>query len=134
MKTLFKHLAGFTASSVLLAILFGLDGIGHALASGQIPLIGASFALSGVVATLLTLTVLAPVATIAAYLTEQRLSLHWMMEPVALLGLLLAYATLPLLLICRGYLFPTAIMLSVLFPPALTYYLVLRALGLREHL
>ena len=119
---------------MLLSVLFGLDGIGHALASGQIPLIGASFALSGVIATLLTLTILAPVAAIAAYLTEQRLSLHWMMEPVVLLSVLLAYATIPLLLICRGHLLPTAILLSILFPPALTYYLVLRALGLREHL
>lgn len=134
MQFLFKHFAGFTASTLLLSVVSGLDGIGHALASSRIPLIGASFALSGAIAILLGLIILAPVASIASYLTEQRLSVHWSMEPLLLLGVLLGYATIPLLLISRGHLIITAILLVSLYLPALTYYLVLRALGFREYL
>lgn len=132
MKFLLKHFAGFSASTLLLSVVTGLDGIGHALASGQVPLIGASFALSGVIAILLGLTILAPVASIASYLANQRLSVHWSLEPQVVLGVLVGYATIPLLLICRGQLMVTTILLISLFLPALTYYLVLRALGLRE--
>lgn len=134
MKFLLKHIAGFTASTLLLSVVTGLDGIGHALASSQVPLIGASFALSGVIAILFGLTILAPVASIASYLAEQRFSVHWSLEPLLLLGVLLGYATIPLLLISRGHLVVTAILLVSLFLPALTYYLVLRALGFREYL
>ena len=132
MKFLLKHFAGFSASTLLLSVVTGLDGIGHALASGQVPLIGASFALSGVIAILLGLTILAPVASIASYLANQRLSVHWSLEPLVVLGVLVGYATIALLLICRGQLMVTTILLISLFLPALTYYLVLRALGLRE--
>lgn len=134
MKFLLKHFAGFTSSTLLLSVVSGLDGIGHALASSQIPLVGASFALSGVIAILLGLTVLAPVASIASYLTEQRLSVHWALEPLVLLGVLLGYATLPLLLVSRGQVVVTTLLLISLLLPALTYYLVLRALGFREYL
>lgn len=134
MKFLLKHFAGFTASTLLLSLVSGLDGIGHAIASSQIPLVGASFALSGVIAILLGLTILAPVASIASYLTEQRLSVHWALEPLVLVGVLLGYATLPLLLACRGHVVVTALLLISLLLPALTYYMVLRALGFREHL
>lgn len=131
MKFLLKHFAAFSASTLLLSVVTGLDGIDHALASSQVPLIGASFALSGVIAILFGLTILAPVASIASYLAEQRLSVHW---SLVLLGVLVGYATVPLLLISRGHLMVTAILLVSLSLPALTYYLVLRALGFREYL
>ncbi|WP_038167324.1 hypothetical protein [Verrucomicrobium sp. BvORR106] len=132
MKFILKHFAGFSASTLLLSVVAGLDGIGHALASSQVPLIGASFALSGVISLLFGLTILAPVASIANYLTEHRLSVHWLLEPLVLLGVLLGYASVPLLIICRGQLMVTTLLIVALFLPALTYYLVLRALGFRE--
>ncbi len=132
MKTVLKHLIALSISAVITAPIFAVNGAYAELAAGRIPWIAGSIFMSAIWSVFLSILVSAPVATIAVYIAEHRLWVKWPLEPLILLGVTALYCG-PVALLAFGGSLPlaAAVVLSLYFP-ALIYFLILRAIGLRE--
>ncbi|MBK1884621.1 hypothetical protein JIN85_19550 [Luteolibacter pohnpeiensis] len=88
--------------------------------------------MSAIWSVFLSIAVSAPVATICVYLVENRLWVKWPLEPLILFGVTAAYSG-PVALVAFGGSLPLAVatVMSLYFP-ALIYFLILRAISLRE--
>lgn len=132
MKTLLKHLIALSISVVIGAPIFAVNGAYAEFAAGRIPWMAGSIFMSAVWSVFLSILVSAPVATISVYIVEHRIWVKWPLEPLILLGVTAAYCG-PVALFAFGGSLPLAVtvVLSLYFP-ALIYFLILRAISLRE--
>lgn len=133
MNLVIKQTLALSISVAISAPLFALGGLVTEMAEGRIPWIAGSLFLSALWALFLGLVIFAPVATVSCYLIEHRISVRWFAEPFVVFGVL-CLITIPLGLSLVGW-HPTAILFltASLFIPTLIYYLLLRAIGLREY-
>lgn len=136
MKTLLTHGTCLAISTLIAAPLFMLNGVHQSVAQGRVPWMAGSLFMAGLWAIFLACLIFAPVSSVVHYLIENRFRVHWLFEPLILAGVLAVYAVLVSLVFFAGM--PTARLLIAaavsLYFPTLIYYLVLRAVNLREYL
>ena len=132
MKPVLKHLIALSISVVIAAPIFAANGAYAEFAAGRIPWIAGSIFMSAIWSVFLSIVVSAPVAPISVYLVEHRLRVKWPLEPLILFGVTTVYCG-PIALFAFGGSLPLAVatVLSLYFP-ALIYFLILRAISLRE--
>jgi len=134
MKLFVKHLAAFSVVLLVFAPMWAGLGAARMLVEGRIPWISGSMLLSALWTMFLSVVVFSPVATTASYLVRHKLNVRWFIEPLVVLGTL-AVPVLPLsLLLLPGDFNLSLIAVISLYVPTLIYYLVLRAIELREGL
>lgn len=134
MKVLTKHLIALLISTMIAAPIFALNGIYGESAAGRIPWLAGSVFISAMWAMFMAVLVSAPVATISIYIIEHRFWVKWPMEPLIVFGVLSAFCG-PVCLYAFGWSLPmaTAVVVSLYFP-CLIYFLLLRAIGIREYI
>ena len=132
MKILLKHLVASSLSVVIAAPIFAVNGVYGEFAAGRIPWITGSIFVAALWSVFLSILVSAPVATISVYIIEYKVWVKWPLDPLILLGVTTIYGG-PILLFAFGGSLPLAVagVLSLYFP-ALIYFLLLRAISLRE--
>ena len=134
MKLLLKHLAAFAVILLIFAPIWAGLGVARGLAVGTIPWITGSMLLSALWTLFLSVAIFSPAATTASYVVRHELNIRWFLEPLVVLGTL-AVLALPLsILLLRGNFDLSLLATASLYFPTLIYYLVLRAIGLREGL
>jgi hypothetical protein len=132
MKIILKHLIALSISVVITAPIFAVNGTYSEFAVGRIPWIAGSIFISAIWSVFLSILVSAPVATISVYMVEHRLLVKWPLEPLILLGVTAAYCG-PFALFAFGGSLPLTVMVVLsLYFPALIYFLILRAISVRE--
>ena len=128
-----KHLLAICLSVMILTPLFTLNGMYDALFSGTIPHLEGSILISALGALFVVGLVSAPVASICQYLVEHKWSARWFVEPALLFTVLVVYL-LPLCALLRT---PPVLFGSILIGlslPTLIYYLLIRAISIREYI
>jgi len=134
MKILLKHLIALLISMIIAAPIFTLNGVYSNFAEGRIPWMAGSIFISAIWAVFLAILVSAPVATISIYIVENRSWVRWPLEPLIVLGVLACYCGSVALLVFGGNVSLAAAVVLSLYFPSLIYFLLLRAIGLREYL